>query len=401
MLRSRSARDQGRTAAAQSPPDSKGRRRRCAGAERARYAGGAIADHQTQKAGDDSKQFQAGRDVIVVQGVTAAEAADIARAEGMRVGNELTSTAREVADARIGAFIGRLIDLFKEQPSLFQAFADPDFQFSLRDAGRAAASSESEFTEDLLLNLLSSRASEENEDRVRLATDLAIRVAGKISSAVLAGLTADWAVNYLRIEGSLGIQLATQDHSAKQLLGQNLPAGSAWMDDADALGLIRFQRQNLVEKKSLLELFREQVREHLCPGIDVSKSQEQLAAAISMVPALTNLVKQHELKQGFIRFTAASREELLAMLPGDLLIPAPLNQLLEENGFGIEDPAAVEQFETVLAECENLGELAKWWDSLPHAEFTLVGRVVAFANARRYLPIANADSIADLLRLQQ
>ena len=133
---------------------------------------------QSQKAGADSVQVQAGRDIIV--GVTAEEVVSITRTEIAQSVELLTAMAKDVAEARVKALGDGIIDAFCSRPELYRAFADPDFQFALRDAARAVASTDDEHTEQLLVDLLTNRAEEGSTTRVRFATGQAIRAADKL-----------------------------------------------------------------------------------------------------------------------------------------------------------------------------------------------------------------------------
>src|SRR4051794_32355431 len=95
---------------------------------------------QSQRAGEHSQQIQADGDVYV--GVTAADVVEITRNEVSRVLDELTSAAKGKAETRSSALAERVIEHFQARPELFDAFGDPDFQYSLQDAGRAAASND-------------------------------------------------------------------------------------------------------------------------------------------------------------------------------------------------------------------------------------------------------------------
>jgi hypothetical protein len=76
-------------------------------------------------------------------GLSASDVVEIVRAELAHVREELAlkaETAEATADARFAAFGRRVVEAFAEDEKLRAAFADPDFQFSLRDASHAAFS---------------------------------------------------------------------------------------------------------------------------------------------------------------------------------------------------------------------------------------------------------------------
>jgi hypothetical protein len=124
---------------------------------------------QDQRAGSESLLLQASRDINIV-GVSPADVIEITRTEVGRVLDELTLTAKAVADERVRALGDKILERFSESPQLLGAFGEPDFQYSLGDAGRAAASNDDPHTEQLLVDLLANRAETGNAAMVRLAT---------------------------------------------------------------------------------------------------------------------------------------------------------------------------------------------------------------------------------------
>lgn len=101
--------------------------------------------NQKQSASAESQLLQAGRD-IVISGLSPADVVEITRREVARVAGELTLSAKTVAEERVEALGNKILERFAQTPKHLDAFKDPDFQFSLNDAGRAAASNDDEHT---------------------------------------------------------------------------------------------------------------------------------------------------------------------------------------------------------------------------------------------------------------
>jgi hypothetical protein len=144
-----------------------------------------MSPRQNQSAGDESQQQQAGRDIINITqvGVSREEIVAITRDETRRaIQDELPTIAQDIAGERLHRFGDKVIDRFERDPAIRPAFADPDFQYSLADASRAAASNDDEHTDDLLVELLANRAEQGNSARLRLTTNRAIQAADKLSS---------------------------------------------------------------------------------------------------------------------------------------------------------------------------------------------------------------------------
>lgn len=362
---------------------------------------------QEQTAGENSSQYQARRDLNVTNvtnvGLSAGDVIEIVRVELAHVREELAlkaEAAAATADARFTAFERRIVDAFAEDENLRGAFADPDFQFSLRDASRAAVSNDDEHTEDLLVDLLKNRAEQGNQSRVRLTTSRAIQAADKLSLEALHGLTATWAIGSLGpMVPGLGAGLAAHEGTATAVIAMGLPEDLAWTEDADALGLIRLVTGGLVSRKPYRQALQEALRSYLNPGIDLETSRPLIEQATTACGSLTERLAPHPLKPGFVVLPGKTREEFIDSLTSECEVSPELEQLVSQNGFGVQDPAAATEFVKKIDESDALSSVATWWDRLPVLDLTVVGRVIGFVNARRHIPFGGARTVAEMLAL--
>jgi hypothetical protein len=354
---------------------------------------------QSQKAGADSQQYQAGGDINI--GVSAADVVEITRVEVSRVLDELTLSARDKADARIHGLANRVITHFEARPDLFEAFADPDFQYSLRDAGRAAASNDDEHTEQLLIDLLANRAREGNSSRVRLATSQAIRAADKLTLEALNGLTALWAVGSLGpLSEAFADQMLSLSKIAEILVSLALPSDGGWVRDADVLNLVRVHQGVLMNRTPYKKMLESKLAVNLVTGLNTETSSSLVETATMAIPKLNGQLIPHPLKPGFLRLGGRDKDELLGRLPDDAAQFPELQQLIEQNGYGSTDQVAVTKLDETVSTIPALTTLAKWWDSVPPLDFTVVGEVVAFVNARRHITFQGAGTVSELLQLR-
>jgi hypothetical protein len=352
---------------------------------------------QEQRAGDGSTQIQASGDVNI--GLTAADVFEIIRTENQRVIEECSSVARQTADDPIRSFGNSVREAFQDKPELFAAFGDPDFQYALADASRAAASNDDEHTERLLVDLLTNRAERGNTSRARLTTSQAIRAADKLSAEALIGITAEWAI--FRIQGLpphlVVAHLISAENVATKLRALNLPADQGWLDEADALGLVRITDGALMHRKPYKQLIQDRVAAELVPGFDPAECGPLVSALITSFPGLIEACPQHQLKEGFLRLPGNSREELLAQHTGGE-VNGDLEQLINTNRYGARDPLAVTELERRVSVQPNAVAIAEWWDALRPASPTLIGQVIGFVNARRYLDFSGPQTVAELLQ---
>lgn len=330
--------------------------------------------------------------------MSAADIREIAQTEISRARDELSQAAAQAAEARIQSLIDRVTEHFSDKPELFAAFGEPDFQYSLQDAGRAAASNDDEHTEQLLVDLLANRAAESTGARVRLATSQAVRAADKLSLEALNGITGLWGLSFLEANiDSPQVQVTWAAQLTQTLLGIGLPSGIAWMQDADALNLHRLQG-GVVSRRTYAEFLHQKVAHHLNPGLSPDEDRDLLAAVKKTVPEIGPMLTAHPLKEGFVRLPGKTRDDFTALLPGDLLRPPELDQLIEKNGHGAQDQAALDTFNTLLSAHPSISEASAWWDPLPAAEFRVIGDVIGFVNTRRYVPIDDVQTVGELLQ---
>ncbi len=331
-------------------------------------------------------------------GVTAEEVVSITRAEIAGSIERLTAAAKEVAEERVQALGDKIISAFSGRPELFAAFSDPDFQFSLRDAARTAASTDDAHTEQLLIDLLTNRAEEGNATRVRLATGQAIRAADKLSRDALAGLTAVWTLSYLSSTGeTFRERLEGESQDAATLLALDLPTDNGWVGDLDILNLAR--RQLLGGRNAYVDVLARRFGDFLVPGADSSADQALLSEAEAAAPELRDLLAEHPLKPGFVMLTPPDEKAVKAALSEQAADSPSVIALIGKNGYGMEDNTARSSL-AALADAAPLATVRDWWGNVPAFDFTVAGDVIGFVNARRHFAIGNARSVADLLRLR-
>jgi hypothetical protein len=360
---------------------------------------------QDQEAGDNSEQQQAARDIINITqvGVSAADVIAITRSETKRIiEEELTPAAERIAHERLDQFGQKMIDRFAEDPQLRKAFADPDFQYSLRDASRAAASNDDDHTEDLLVDLLANRAAEGNSSRLRLITNRAIQAADKLSIEALRGLTATWAVTTLGPSepSALGYITAGAEVATVVLrLGKETDHG--WIEDLEALGLARTTSGIAVSRKSYKQLLTDRAAAHLNGGIDEEIHRDVIGSAVAECPWLGQLLVPHQLKPGFLALAGTTADAFRNLVPADSPQSAEIEQLIALNGFGVQDADALAKFNELFDQAEPLVEIAAWWDPLPMFDLTLIGRAIGLVNARRHITFSGAQTIAEMLAKPQ
>jgi hypothetical protein len=356
---------------------------------------------QDQEAGANSEQQQAARDIINIThvGISAADVIAITQSETKRIiEEELTPAAERIAEQRLDQFGQKMIERFAENPQLRKAFADPDFQYSLHDASRAAASNDDDHTEDLLVDLLANRAEEGNSARLRLITSRAIQAADKLSSEALRGLTASWALLALGPSEPSAVGYITVCSAvAATVIQMGIEADHGWIEELEALGLARASSGLTLRRKPYKQLLGERAAAHLNGGIDQETHRDLIESAIAGCPELRRLLGPHQLKPGFVVLAGTTADEFRNLVPVDAQPSPQIEQLIGLNGFGGQDAVAVASFNERVDEAAPLVEIGAWWDALPMFDPTLVGRAIGLVNARRHIAFRGVQTIAEML----
>ncbi len=119
-----------------------------------------------QKAGDNSTQLQAGV-INVFSGITEARAREIYKEEFEKV-IEFTQEAKQTTINRVCELENRVIPKLSQIDKGLDFFSNPDFQFLLIEAQKAAARSERPVDYDLLSELLIHRVKNDTDREKRL-----------------------------------------------------------------------------------------------------------------------------------------------------------------------------------------------------------------------------------------
>lgn len=253
---------------------------------------------QTQKAGSGSQQLQVFGNYYA--GVTEERAAEIARHQAKDViDTYYSSDAAPVAGKRIEDFGVTLIEHLVEEKVL-DALGDPGFQISLRKAQMSAASTEEEGDYETLARLLGERA-KRNIRPIRASIDRAIETVDSLDESALQGLAMAWAVGGFRpASGFILDGLNYLEDMWSTLPHDNLPAGRAWLDHLDMLGLARYTTGGF-KLRPLNDLLKSQVPGYFSVGLTQEEADTLNEAAGEIRQGLSFTVVAHELKPQVLR----------------------------------------------------------------------------------------------------
>lgn len=356
---------------------------------------------QIQKAGENSQQYQAST-IIINQGVTEERVRAIFSEMIPTALQAYTSDAYALANQRIGKLEDNVWPKLDKVDGLLQAFADPAFQILLRKAQQAAAATEREDDYALLSELLVCHVQKGSDRKNRAGINQAIEIVDQIDNDALCALTVAHAVtNFLPVSGDCMEGLQVLDSLFYQLIYQELPVGTAWLDHLDVLGAMRVSM--LGSMKSFSEYYAPKLNGYVCAGIKAGSDEYKEAVEIlGNVQINSDFLVPNECLDSYMRLKIRNDSSIddLALNIGPVKIPLADNQKdaikqvwkLYAKDSNLQQQATA-NFMRLWDGFESLHKVRLWWESIPNAfQITRVGQILAHTNAKRCSP-----EIPDLL----
>lgn len=347
---------------------------------------------QIQKAGDGSQQIQA-QTVIYNNGITEERARAIFTEMNGRALQEYTKDAYEIATDRINCFENKLMPRILSIENALPMFADPAFQFQLKNAQRTAAATERQSDYDLLTELLVCHVQKGKNRKNRSGISKAVEIVDEIDNDDLCALTAMHALSRLSpISESIKGGLEKFDGLFSKIIYEELPSGDQWLDHLDILGAIRiiqFRKLKPFEQYSV-----EHFEGYSCIGIEKNSDNYKKAKEYLEKAALhDSLLVDNECFEGYVRLPIIKRKNIndLQTTNGDnyRYINEAEKKTLESIWELYENDAqkateAHNNFIKLWDSFESLKKLHVWWDDIPYSfSITQVGTILAHTNAKR------------------
>lgn len=347
---------------------------------------------EIQKAGDNSTQVQASV-VNVFNGITEERAREICKEEFEKI-VELTQEAKQTALQRVCELENRVVPKLSQINKGLDFFSNPDFQFLLIEAQKAAARSERPVDYDLLSELLLHRVKNDSDREKRLGIKKAVEIVDSISDEALLGLTVFHAVSHFSPEsGDLEAGLDRLDSLFNTLFYGDLPEGNHWIDHLDLLGAIRV---NPIGKlMPLLDYYSSMLNGYVCVGI--LKGSENYFKAVELLANIgvsEDILVDNVLNPNYVRLNSPQQnsfESIYKLIAPNVMIPLSTKEkktLKDIVSLYNNDPLLLQNVKKSFSEKwkmrKSLNQLNDWWTIIPHA-FTLnqMGTVLAHANAQR------------------
>lgn len=345
-----------------------------------------------QKAGDNSTQVQASV-FNVYNGITEQRAREICKEEFAKI-QELTQEAKQLAIQRVCELENRVIPKLSQIDKGLDFFSNPDFQFLLMEAQKAAARSERPVDYDLLSELLLHRVKNDNDREKRLGIKKAVEIIDIISDEALLGLTILHSVTaFIPNNGDVDLGLDILDGLFQKVICGELPIGNHWLDHLDLLGAIRVDSP--MELKPICEYYSERLEGYVCTGIN--KESDDYLKALRLLTEMkipNDILVDNVLNPGYVRLQINNQRSINSMyrfIAPNVRIPLTMEEIATLNEIFTmynKDANLIQRVKQNFSEKwmrrKTLRQLKEWWEKIPCAiTITEVGKVLAHVNAQR------------------
>lgn len=340
---------------------------------------------QEQTSGDNSTNIQAS--TVIVNGITYEQAHQIALDVFRSNAFVLAGEAKDIASARAEQITERFLkELSEKNPAALQSASDPDFQHSVFEAQKAFARSGDVNLEDILVNLLSSRAAEPDRNLKQVVLNEAIEVTSKLTSSQINTITLLFRVRHTVQQG-----LHTIQHLSDVITKQILPFFEGMPDGEQAYRYLDYTGVAIVEvgQINFIELLRQAYQGVCSNGIDEATMNQFVIEEPRLKVLFIKLSESEPVKYRLAISTTANLETVLKDngITSDEVISKVKNLL-------ISNPMPDEEVKCQLVAFNpRIQELIDIWDksSAKHTILTPVGMAIGHANATKHGTLGNAS----------
>lgn len=309
---------------------------------------------------------------------------------------ELTEDAFRIADERVEKLEDKLMPKILNLENALNVFADPAFQFILRDAQLSAAATERDSDYELLSELLIRHVQKGEDRKMRAGIRQAVKIVDEIDNDALCGLTVAYAFEqFVPQPGTCAEGLKRLNDTFKSIMYRDLPTGFEWIDHLDSFKAVRIIPQIFGAKmQKVLDYYRNQMNGYLCVGI--KKDSDEYIKALLLLGTLdvdSSGLVPNECLDGYVRLSVANKQSIDKLMWERDRTRAPINskqkQVLKQiwdlySQDSVLKKQVEENFMRIYDSFEALHDFRLWWESIQQPfNITLIGRILAYTNAKR------------------
>jgi hypothetical protein len=332
---------------------------------------------QRQEGGRESTNIQAGRDITVSQGPSVEEVREIALDVFHRNFLQLQGLAEDVARGRAEKITNEFLKQLQDRnPAALESSKDPDMQLALFSAQREYARSGDADLEQVLVDLLVDRASEQHPGLRTIVLNEAITAAPKLTEDQRRAVALCFLVRYTRWTGAASVDAFYEERIRQGLmpLVHGLPTSPAAYQHIEYVGAGSVD----IGSTSIEEALHRSARGWFTRGFTESELDERLHRFTSDETFFMPCMRDESRLQ--LRASSADDVDAIASAMGDPSLAEPVQAALNVGAM-----TSTEIREDLLSHVPEAGELLDAWDGsdLNRLTLTTVGIAVGHGYWRR------------------
>lgn len=216
---------------------------------------------QEQVAGDNSIQNQVvgtqNNNYVTINGISIPDVVTFTTTVSTQVTQQAlslcTQVAYDVASKRMNEFESVWLPRVEQIEKVIDNFAEPKFQFMLRDANITAVKSSRQEDLNILSELLVCHIEKGNDLKIDAGISRAINIVNEVDLDSLCGLTVVLSILNIRpVSGDIEEGLNVLNELYGKLLTTSLPEKDAWIDNLNIVGAVNILSGNFCKINELL-----------------------------------------------------------------------------------------------------------------------------------------------------
>lgn len=342
---------------------------------------------QQQNAGTEAVAIQAGGSVVVTQGISGHELAEIVRAARGDVDSQYVVEAVTEMRHRVEKLEQKIIDRFEAGEGRAESLRDPDVQLLMVDAKKAFARSGEDTLGDTLAKIIVERSTCHDRDRLALTLNRAVEVTPNLTPQDLAVLSFAFLILNTRNHGVIdrrGFEQYLSVYVRPFLEEVKYADGSLqYLQAAGCLTLTQFASASLENWANGNY------------GYIFSKGFEKLqfdhrVAALEGGAIVANLLAPVESEPGRLRYGTQASSDLRTLLGAG---GVPAQTIDAAVALGDEGLLKGDEMKEIITGFSSGSEFFAAWNNAMFAQVRLTGTgmAIAHANAKRVVPGFAAD----------
>lgn len=341
--------------------------------------------NQEQVAGDNSTQNQVvgtqNNTYVTINGLSVPDVTTFTATVTTQVTQQAlslcTQVAYDVACKKMNEFESIWLPRVEHMEKVIDNFAEPKFQFMLRDANITAAKSSRQEDLNILAELLACHIEKGHDVKIDAGINRAISVVHEVDLDSLCALTVVLSIlNIWPVSGNVDRGLQVLDNLYSKLLTTALPKGDAWIDNLNVVGAINILSGNFYNIERLMSA---RLGGYICVGIKAGTKEYEEALQILERNGFSEAILQsNTCMPGYMRLPIVKISELKEELK-------PIFSLYSK------DPSLLAQAKkNFMIKWDSYGTLKmvrEWFEQVPvYFRINSVGNVLAQTNAKRCYP---------------